>query len=101
MTQSFGAGYSVYPQVTADDFWWFYLALENYNGLIADGQILYQWITFEDTAASSPEAPFSVGCSVTVGTETDYAIQYYTQTTSTAELLFSNSTEVIDQAYTS
>lgn len=89
----------MYPQLTADDFWWFYLALESYNGLFEDTKIVYQWITFTDTATSGAEEPFTLGCKVTVGTETDYEIQYFSQNSTQGQLLFPNSTDVIGQTW--
>jgi hypothetical protein len=99
MTQSVNYGYQVYEEAKSDDFWYFSLALETYNGVIDNGKILYQWITFEDQS-SNPDKPFAVGCKLTVGTEDDFEIQAFELGTDDALMLFANSTEVIGKTWT-
>ena len=69
--------------------------LEIPNGLITTGEVIYQWITFEDqSTGSSKEAPFTVGCKVAVGTANTYHIDYFQQTTSTVQALWSDNAMV-------
>jgi hypothetical protein len=54
-------------------------------------------MTFQDQSTSNAEAPWTIGCKVTVG-QTDYTIDYFLQDSSSLDALFSNSTSVTGQA---
>ena len=60
---------------------------------MANGEIMYQYVTLVDQTGA--EAPYTIGCRTTYGTETDYAVDVYTQTTDTVPELFSNSTNSV------
>jgi len=97
-SQSTSHGFQTYPKLTESDWWWVQMGLDIPDELMADGEIMYQYITFEDTTGG--EAPFTIGCKTTYGVETDYAVDVYTQTTDKIPELFSNNTDsVIGKAY--
>ena len=78
--------------------WWFYVSLDVPDELMANGEVMYQYVTLVDQTGA--EAPYTIGCKTTYGTETDYAVDVYTQTSDTVPELFSNSTNsVVGLAY--
>jgi len=97
-SQSTKHGFQTYPKLTESDYWWFNVNLDVPDELMANGEVIYQYVTLEDTTGK--EAPYTVGCKTTYGTGTDYAVDVYTQTSDKISELFSNSTDsVVGKAY--
>jgi len=59
-------GYKLYGSEGASDRWYFNLAIELPTDKFVDGQIIYQWVTYEDEN-QSPELTGAVACKIEVG----------------------------------
>jgi len=77
-TMTMSNGFTIYENLVEDDYWWWYLATDMSTGLLADGEILYQWATMVDQTAENPNAPMTVGCAITMGVDDTYTIQVFT-----------------------
>jgi hypothetical protein len=97
-TMTVSNGWTIYENLTENDWWWWYIATDMSTGLLQPNEILYQWATLTDTTASNPEAPFTIGCAITKTAEDTvdgtYTIQVFTQTASTSESLYPASSDV-------
>jgi len=80
-TMTVSHGWTIYENEVESDYWWWYIATDMADALLADGEIFYQYATMVDQSAEYTEDPFTVGCAITKGTADTYTIQVFTHTT--------------------
>merc|ERR1712060_752319 len=98
-TQTMAQGYTIYENLTESDYWWWYLAIDIADGLLATDEIIYQWATVVDQATENPEDPYTIGCSLIKGTDDSDAIQVFQHEDSTKENMYNDSDEVVGNTW--
>lgn len=81
--QTFKNGFAIYENLTESDFWWWWLSLDIPNGYLANGELIYQFLTLVDKAGK--DVPMSIGCWTTIGVADTYTIDQFTHKTVAAE----------------
>lgn len=93
-SQTYSNGYSTYEQLTANDYWTWTLALDMTEGLLGDDEVIYQWATLVDQSTENAFAPFTIGCKRTVGDDTTFHVDVFTQDSTTVQALYPDSSDV-------
>lgn len=78
--------------MTASDFWGWTFGLDMPEGIVGDNYVIYMWATL--TNQDDAEEVFTIACKRTVGDDTTFQADYYTQGSTTNEVLFPDNAEV-------
>jgi hypothetical protein len=104
--QTVTGGYKLYEDPSAAKRWFFNFELEVPTGLLVDGEVVYQWISYTETTAGVAEKDRTVGaaaCKIEVGNyKKTQAIQWVSKYDSVKDakpyinMSCDNTNEVID-----
>jgi len=95
-SQTYSNGFSTYEGLTASDWWVWTLAVDMPENMIGDDYILYQWATLIDQETAET---FSIGCKRTMGDDLTFAVDVYTQDSTSQEALYPDNAEVVDKTW--
>lgn len=93
-SQTYSNGFTAYEGITANDYWTWTLALDMTEGLLGDDEVIYQWATLVDQSTENAFAPFTIGCKRTVGDDTTFHVDIFTQDSTTVQALYPDSADV-------